>query len=199
MRVCPICVLVLACIVGTIGCEAPHIQARRALQTQLAVRRENQAKSMALLRKGQHAYASGNMDEARKCLAQAVIVDSQNAYAWMALGLVHYHCDHLYDAAAAFDKAAKLEPDRYEPQFNIGSVLETCGRYREAIQAYEKALHLAPDRVEVMENLARCYIRARAEPAKAKELVDKALAQEARPEWQVWLKHQAARLAGPTE
>ena len=46
-------------------------------------------------------------------------------------------------------------PHRYEPHFNLGSVLESAGLYSQAIKAYKGVLELAPDNVEVMKNLAQ--------------------------------------------
>ncbi|MCK4277112.1 MAG: tetratricopeptide repeat protein [Phycisphaerae bacterium] len=120
--------------------------------------------------------------------------DERNARGWMLLGVIEYENDRLFEAASAFHRASRLEPMRYEPHFNTGAVLEKAGRYEQAIESYEAALKLAPDELAVMENLARCYIRAKTKLSVAKELIAKALPKEARPEWRIWLAEQLHRL-----
>ncbi len=85
-------------------------------------------------------------------------------------------------------------PDRYEPHFNIGSVLEALGRYEQAIRSYRRALELAPDQLQTIENLNRCYMRANTHPGESKILMDKALERETRPDWRLWLEEQMLRL-----
>jgi len=186
----------LLALATSVGCQDPQqVRAQRAVARELEARRVRRAESMELYRQGRQACRARDLERAGELLGKAVGVDDRNVLAWMTLGLVHHERQRAYEAAEAFHRAARLEPTRYEPHFNLGIVLESAGRLGPAIDAYEKALALAPEEVAVMENLARCYIRADRDLGRAAELVEKALRSERRPEWRLWLQQQSARLA----
>ena len=149
---------------------------------------------MKLYRRGLEALEASQLDRAGSCLTDAIGADDRNAHAWMALGVVRFRQDRLFQAASAFDRAARLEPTRHEPHFNIGTVLESAGHHAQAVEAYNTALKLAPNQLEVMENLARCYIHTGTQPQRARELIERCLQTERRPEWRAWLQDQAVRL-----
>jgi tetratricopeptide (TPR) repeat protein len=149
---------------------------------------------MEFLKKSREAMDKSQPQQARKCLTQALHEDDKNAMACMALGAMEYDEGRYYEAACAFHRAARLEPTRYEPHFNIGLVMESAGLYSKAIPAYESALKLSPDQVEVMEHLARCYIKTHTNLEKARGLIDKASAAECRAEWVRWLEQQSRKL-----
>ncbi len=181
------------------SCRSPRIvEAREALAAELAERRAARTQSVALYQEGLEDYQAGDPDKARMHLVDSVEADERNARGWMLLGVIEYENDKLFEAASAFRRAARLEPMRYEPHFNIGAVLEKAGRYEQAIESYETALKLAPDELAVMENLARCYIRTETKLSVAKELIAQALPREARPEWRIWLAEQLRCLEGVT-
>lgn len=187
------CFLV-ACL---LPCGCPHRRSRPHdnFAAQIAARQEAKDRSIHLYGEGMAAYRANDRDKAYTFLTDAVAVDERNELAWMVLGVLEFERDNLFEAVHAFHRAARLAPLRYEPHFNLGTIYEFIGRYTHAIKAYERALELAPDRVEVMENLARCYIRANENLDKAADLVDRALRVEHRPEWRTWLERQALRLS----
>ena len=194
-------VLVATALLAAGGCR-PAPPRHEAWRAELARRQADAAKSVELCRQGMEAHERDDLDGARSLLSEAVEVDETNAHAWMALGVTEMDRDNLFEAAAAFDRAGRLEPSRYEPHYNIGLLYETAGRYGRAAEAYEIALQLAPDQNEVLGNLARCYIRSNTQLHRAKELIDRALTTERRPEWLEWLQRQSMRLtpkpkAGP--
>ncbi len=176
------------------GCQNPQEKARQALAGEISRRQDRQAESRHLYEQGLKACQKSDWEQAHQYLRQAIDTDEKNVYAWMTLGRVEFQRDKLYEAAFAFQRAARLMPQRYEPHFNIGSVLEAAGYHQKAILSYEKALELAPEEVEVMENLARCYIKTRQKQQKARELLEQALLREQRPEWQAWLEEQTLSL-----
>jgi tetratricopeptide (TPR) repeat protein len=49
------------------------------------------------------------------------------------------------DAAAAFARAAELEPAWFRAQFRLGTAYEAQGKFREAAASYAKAVALSPD------------------------------------------------------
>lgn len=177
------------------SCQNSRIQAKKALALEVSRREASRQESMRHYKLGTEAYENSNLDDAFKHLTAAVQADQRNSQAWMMLGIVEFSRDHMFEAASAFHRVCLLEPMRYEPHFNIGIILETFGLYKRAAESYEAALKLAPNQLEVMENLARCYIRSNANLDQAKELVDRAMVSEHRPEWRLWLREQSRQLA----
>jgi Tfp pilus assembly protein PilF len=172
------------------GCQNPQHEAQRALAEEMAKRQEQQNESTQCYQKALEAWQAEDEEQARQYLRKAVNHDERNARAWMALGTIEFQRNKLFEAAHAFQRAARLEPNRYEPNYNIALVLESAGYYRKAVESYEKALQLSPDQLEVMENLARCYLKIRQNTDAARDLIDRALVFEQRPEWQGWLEEQ---------
>lgn len=177
------------------SCHDGRSRAVQTVERQISTRQADMARAMQLYRKGLEAHEASHLDKAHKLLSGAVAADKRNASAWMALGAIEFERDSLFKAAEAFHRACRLEPRRYEPHFNVGTILESAGRYQQAVREYEIALELAPDQIEVMENLARCYIKLDTNLDKAKKLVDRALTFEARSEWRLWLMKQSNRLS----
>lgn len=181
------------------GCQQSSDNPRKVIAEAISKRQTRFSESMRLYEFGLKQYRASNLDQAENYLQKAVTQDERNSHAWMALGLVEFKKDRLFDAAYAFHKASRIEPSRYEPLYDIGILYETIGRYDQAIEAYEKALHLAPNQVEVMENLARCYIKTNQKPERIKELIDKAILSEERPQWWDWLKEQSILLTNKSK
>jgi len=180
----------LACLTVLPSCQSPRDKALATVQSQLATRTAARQRSMDLLRKAQQADQASQPQQARQCLQQAVREDDRNASAWMALGALEYQQDNYYQAAEAFHRAARLEPTRHEPHFNLGIVLESAGLYSKAAAEYETALKLAPEQLETMEHLARCYIKTHSNLPKAQQLLNLAAARETRPPWVRWIQQQ---------
>ncbi|MCY2926464.1 MAG: tetratricopeptide repeat protein [Planctomycetota bacterium] len=186
------CLLLLGC--NNVG-KAPSVSVGQELANRQAAR----ARSMNSYYQGQAAFDRQDMAAARNLAAMATREDDRNAYAWMLMGAIESEEDNPYKAVQAFSTAAHLAPERYEPHFNIGLVLESVGQYSKAIKKYEAALKLSPDQVDVMENLARCYIQTGANAPRVRELVTRALEAELRPEWVQWLHQQAKLLSQKRE
>ncbi|MFA6133461.1 MAG: tetratricopeptide repeat protein [Phycisphaerae bacterium] len=194
-----LCLCVCLCAAGLLGCDNPHKKAALVVNKELSKLQENSRHSAELYRQALAARDANNAAGARKLLQDAVEIDNRNARAWMTLGILLYEKDDLARAAQAFDSAAKAEPNRYEPHYNLGIVLEAAGRYERAIEEYEMALTLCADQNEVRENLARCLIKNRAQPQNAKRLIEQALRVETRPEWVSWLNSQLRTLTQENE
>lgn len=184
--------LLAACLlVG--GCENNRREARQELIEEMAQRQTARQESRALYQEAMSEYRAGLIEDARRLLRESVEADSRNAPAWVAMGVLEYENNNLFEAADAFGRALRLEPRRVEPHYNMGLVYETAGKYSQAVESYEKALELAPDEPTVMENLIRCYIKTD-HPREALRLIDGALLLEQRPPWREWLELQKFRL-----
>jgi len=188
-------VVSIAAVSLAAGCRDTRQVARRTLVAEMNMRRQHVEESLRQYKLGAAARAEGDNDKSATWLQKAISTDKQNAQAWMLLGIVEFDRGNMFGAARAFHQAATLEPDRYEPHFNLGTVFEACGQYRQAIEAYESALRIAPRQLEVTENLARCYVRNRGEPRRTRQLIDAALAREDRPAWRGWLQAQSEKLS----
>jgi Tfp pilus assembly protein PilF len=185
-------VLALACWLP--GCQPSPPTPALYLQQQQARRLELQSRSREAYDKAMEAWRKGDLAKARSLLREAAEADGRSADVQLALGVVAVRCDDLFEAAQAFDRANALAPDRYEPLFNLGCLLESVGKTDQAIARYEEALKLAPDQLDVMENLARCYVQAGSNPEQARRLIRRALKKETRADWLAWLESQAAAL-----
>ncbi len=186
-RICVILCVVCASLIPC-SCQRGRSPALKAYNAALSARNETQAKSMQLYQEGMKAHSESKAEEAIQYMREAVEADSQNAQAWMTLGVLEYKRGNVFEAARAFHRTGRIAPTRYEPHFNLGTIFEAVGYYEQAIEEYEIALKLSPNEVEVMENLARCYFRNDTNLEKARKLVRCALRHELRPEWQRWLE-----------
>jgi len=164
--------------------------ATKIYEAELSERKKAEAESNRLYEKTMTAYSESRSEDAVTHLTEAVNIDSQNSKAWMALGVLKYERGRIFEAARAFHRASRLEPTRYEPHFNLGSIFESVGYHEQAIEEYKIALKLAPSKIEVMENLARCYFRSGKNTPNVQNLVRQALQKELRPEWRRWLEMQ---------
>ena len=52
---------------------------------------------------------------------------------------------NMGEAVTFFSQAAKLRPELFRPQFNLGQIYESQGKYKEAAEAYKRALTLKFD------------------------------------------------------
>ncbi|HEV2801533.1 MAG TPA: tetratricopeptide repeat protein [Pyrinomonadaceae bacterium] len=52
---------------------------------------------------------------------------------------------NMGEAIAFFQQAAKLKPEMFRPQYNLGQIYESQGKYREAAEAYRRAITLKVD------------------------------------------------------
>jgi len=187
--------VVCGCLLPACGPTDGRIEAKRKFEAELADRQQRQAQSLTEYRLAAQAYEDDDLKSAREHATAALDASDRNAEAWMLMGLIEYKEDRVFDAASCFHRASFLVPDRFEPPYNIGILLESAGRYKQAIESYQAALKLSPNQLEVMENLARCYIRSNTDLDHAKELIDRALLTEQRPQWRLWLLDQSHRLA----
>jgi cytochrome c-type biogenesis protein CcmH/NrfG len=198
------CRIGLALVMLTLPlCSCHHQQsnteAQQALAEEVSARQQGREQSMRLYQEGVKAQKAGRQEQAHKCFAAAVNADNHNVYAWMALGSVNFELENYYGAAEAFYEASRLAPTRYEPHYNMGTVYEAVGRLNDAIKAYETALRLDGEEVAVMENLARACVRSNQNLGRARELIDRALLRENRPQWRQWLQMQSLRIPATTQ
>ena len=127
-----------------------HESARQVFLQVLAVAPDHED---ALSNLGRALLQAGRLEEARQCVDQAM----QAGARWldyMNLGHLEFACWQLEESVAAFQRAAGLAPDQWEPVSSLGVVAHDQGDFHKALSSYGQALRLTPGNPEVLWNRA---------------------------------------------
>ena len=108
------------------------------------------------------------------------------------LGSVYLRQGKLYLAAWEFEYAAKLMPERPEPNYNLGMVYEQAEQLDQAIDYYSKACQMAPRNPQFIGNLARALLKKSDIAPEAPALLSDLILYDTRPEWVCWAKERLA-------
>lgn len=81
---------------------------------------------------------------AERAARAAIVADSEDSWAHLALGSVHLYARRFDESLAAFETALRLNPSFSLAQAYYGLVLCYCGRWQEGALATERALRLSP-------------------------------------------------------
>jgi TolB-like protein len=81
---------------------------------------------------------------AERAARAAIVADSEDPWAHLALGSVHLYARRFDESIAAFETALRLNPSFSLAQGYYGLVLCYCGRWKEGALAAERALRLSP-------------------------------------------------------
>jgi Tfp pilus assembly protein PilF len=154
--------------------------------------RQENARAVALMDKGDHAAAEG-------ALKAALAADLMCGPAHNNLGKVYFRQGKLYLAAWEFQYAMKLMPNQPEPPNNLGLVFEAAGKLDEAADSYGKAVALEPENIHAMGNLARARFRRGDRDAELRALLGKLVLRETRPDWLAWEQSVLSRLNAPAQ
>jgi len=195
VTLCALCLagfLVMSGCAGAAHAENPTESLERAQQEH----RARLADADSAYRMGVTALSAGELERAERRFQEATELNPYHGAAHNDLGVVHFRRGDLYQAAVAFDTAAKNLVDRHEPFFNLGMVLEKGGLLREAMEAYRNALRLAPEDLPTIRALVRTRAKLGEGGAQTARLIERALLQEQNPQWRRWLRLQRLRLRG---
>lgn len=107
------------------------------------------------------------------------------------IGLIRARQGRMQEAAELFAEAARLDPDWFDAQRNLGSALHELGQLEPAVRAYEIALRLRPRDQGTIHNLALAYVLLERD-AKVRDLLE--LLQNLSPEAGAELAAQIARV-----
>ena len=138
--------------------------------------------------------ADGDYAGAEVALKSALAADVMHGAAHNNLGKVYYHQGKLYLAAWEFQYAAKLMPGLPEPRNNLGLVFEAAGKLDDAVASYDEAMRLAPDDAQFIGNLARARVRRGDRDASVRDLLERLVLRETRPQWADWARARLATL-----
>lgn len=147
-------------------------------------KREN-AKAVELI-------AAGKYNEAEKVLRSALAADVTYGPAHNNLGQVYYHQGKLYLAAWEFQYATKLMPGQPEPRSNLGLVFENVGKLDDAVGWYDQAVGLSPDDPQYLGNLARARVKRGDKTPDVRDLLNKLVMRDTRPDWLEWARERLA-------
>jgi TolB-like protein len=84
------------------------------------------------------------MPIAERAAASAILADSEDPWAHLALGCVYLYARRFDDSLAEFEAALRLNPNFSLAQGYHGLTLAYCGRWQEAVTAAQRALRLSP-------------------------------------------------------
>jgi len=84
------------------------------------------------------------MPIAERAAAAAILADSEDPWAHLALGSVYLFARRFDDSLAEFEWALRLNPNFSLAQGYYGLALAYCGRWKEAAAAAQRALRLSP-------------------------------------------------------
>lgn len=154
--------------------------------------------ALAEMRQGTRMLDEQDYGKAERHLARAVELDSFSGAARNNLGKCYFHQGRMYDAAWQFERTIQLLPNQPEAHNNLGLVLETTGRLDDAIVRYEQAIQLKPDDPQFIGNLARARLRRGDREPSLRDLLQRLLACETRPNWRAWAQQQLAQPDWPT-
>jgi tetratricopeptide (TPR) repeat protein len=85
---------------------------------------------------------TGQYDRADSACQRALAIDPGRARAANIAGEVHFLRGRHAEAAACFERAARLKNDRWRAQFNRAALLETTGRFEDADRLYGEFIDL---------------------------------------------------------
>jgi Tfp pilus assembly protein PilF len=189
-------IFLLLCAALLAGCAAPSSRAPKAqYETPTADGSRNTATARQLNLQALEKLTKGDDAGAEKLLKQSLTADVMYGPAHNNLGKLYYHQGQLYPAAWEFQYAAKLMPNQPEPRNNLGLVCESAGKLDEAVDYYTQALKTEPDNPEILGNLARSRIRRGEKSQDVRDLLNKLVERDTRPDWLIWEKDQLIRLS----
>jgi tetratricopeptide (TPR) repeat protein len=86
----------------------------------------------------------GNFPKAQQTNEQALILNPQNVYALLGLGIIAGQQGKAEDAEASYRRAITLDPEFAPAHLNLGALLVGAGRLEEGVSEYQEALRLNP-------------------------------------------------------
>ncbi|WP_445248394.1 O-linked N-acetylglucosamine transferase family protein [Microcoleus sp. OTE_8_concoct_300] len=107
----------------------------------------------ALLTHG-HRYG-----EAEKKYKLILLYESNNAAAWMNLGIIYYQTERYQAAIDTLAKSLELDPSKSMVYYSLGLALEKASHYQQAIEAYRQTIDLNPKHIDAYNNLGNVLLK----------------------------------------
>ena len=106
------------------------------------------------------AMLQQNSAGAATVLEQYVALRTDNAKAWLALGMAYVQQKRYADARKPLERSAQLDPTLAEVEYQLGLVAKNDGNSAEAIQHFQRAVKLQPQHAKALWNLGSLYLQA---------------------------------------
>jgi tetratricopeptide (TPR) repeat protein len=121
----------------------------------------------------QALLAQGTLPEAESAVRRLLKIEGENPNNWVVLATVYTRLMRQQDALAAFEEAARMNPDEVRLRLSIGHLKKTLGRRSECEQAYQRCLEMDPSMGEAYWSLAdlKNYVFSDAEIASMQSLL----------------------------
>ena len=148
---------------------------------------------------GLEHLAKGEIEQAAKAFERALTADVEFGPAHNNLGRVYFKQKDWYKAAWEFEYAGKLLPKHAAPRNNLGLVFEEVGQLDRAVEYYREAVNLDPENIQYRSNLCRALVRRGDRTSEVRNLLERMLQQDDRPEWRVWAKRQQVRIGAQSD
>lgn len=108
-----------------------------------------------LLRRGQDAIESGDIEAAIDHLTALTDHAPDFAEGWYARATAYYMLDLFGPSVSDLERALALNPNHFEALMGLGVILEEVGRVDLAVQAFEQAASIHPHHDAVIKALER--------------------------------------------
>ena len=130
---------------------------RRAHEASLKQKWEQESHPETLLAEGTRLFISGDDEAGFAMLQRAFAALPGSEVASFNYGLAAVRLERWPEAAEAFERAVKLNPERAESQLHRGLALVQLQRFPEAIGPLDRALALQPDLFQAHYLLYQCH------------------------------------------
>lgn len=90
---------------------------------------------------------------------RAIAINPKLTPAYIGMGEIHKKSGDLNKAEQAYGKAAEVEPQNFDAQYQHGLVLQLLNRVADAVRSYIRALQIKPNDFEANLNLATAYLQ----------------------------------------
>ncbi|WP_224985038.1 tetratricopeptide repeat protein [Geomonas agri] len=150
----PFCIIAAILIVAL--CAATVVR-NRVWQSEITLWQDAAAKSPAKVRPHQNLALyygmQGLLDQARRELQQALVIEPGNFELHNNLGIVYKQMGDFNNAIKQYQTVLKLEPGDAMARYNLGNIYLAQGNLAGAIREYQACAAIIPDYDEVHHNL----------------------------------------------
>jgi len=89
-----------------------------------------------------------------------VALRTDNAKAWLGLGMAYVQQKRYADARAPLERSVQLDPNIAEAEYQLGVVEKNDGHSTEAIQHFQRAVKLQPQHAKALWSLGNLYLQS---------------------------------------
>lgn len=106
------------------------------------------------------AMLQQNSAGASTVLEKYVALRTDNAKAWLGLGMAYVQQKRYADARAPLERSLQIDPNIAEADYQIGVVAKNEGNSAEAIQHFQQAVKLQPQHAKALWSLGNLYLQS---------------------------------------